>query len=51
LTLVRFLAWEISAPLSILIVGVYLLGMISGGAVLGFVRRSIHRVSEQPQSR
>ena len=51
LTRVRFLAWEISAPLSLMIVGVYLLGMISGGAVLGFVRRSIRRVSEHPQAR
>jgi uncharacterized integral membrane protein len=51
LTQVKFLAWEISAPLSLLIVGVYLLGMISGGAVFGFVRRSIRRVSEHPQSR
>jgi lipopolysaccharide assembly protein A len=51
LTRVAFLAWEVSAPLSLLIVGVYLLGMISGGAVFGFVRRSIRRVSEHPQSR
>jgi putative membrane protein len=51
LTKVTFLAWEISAPLSLMVVAVYLLGMISGGAVLGFVRRSIRRVSEQPQSR
>ena len=48
---VSFLIWEISAPLSILIVGVYVLGMLSGGAVFGFVRRSIRRVSEHPQSR
>ena len=51
LTRVAFLAWEVSAPLSLLIVGVYVLGMISGGAVFGFVRRSIRRVSEQPQAR
>jgi uncharacterized integral membrane protein len=42
-TRVAFLAWEFSAPLSLLIVGVYLLGMISGGAVLGFVQWSIRR--------
>jgi uncharacterized integral membrane protein len=51
LTRIAFLAWEVSAPLSLLIVGVYLLGMISGGAVLGFVRRSIRRVSEHPQAK
>ena len=49
LTPVRFLTWGFSAPLSLLIVGVYLLGMISGGAVLGFVRRSLRKVSENPQ--
>jgi len=51
LTKISFLRWELTSPLSLLIVGVYLLGMISGGAVLGFVRRSIRRVSEQPQAR
>jgi lipopolysaccharide assembly protein A len=49
-TQVRFLTWEVAAPLSLLVVGVYLLGMVSGGAVLGFVRRSIRRVSEHPQA-
>ena len=45
---VRFLSWGLKAPLSALIVGVYLLGMISGGALFGFLRRSIRRISEQP---
>lgn len=49
LTPVRFLAWGVSAPLSLLIVGVYVLGMISGGAVFGFVRRSLRRVSDAPR--
>ncbi len=43
---VRFLAWELTAPLSLLVVGIYLLGMISGGAVVGFVRRSLAKVGE-----
>jgi len=43
---VRFLAWEISAPVSLLIVGIYVLGMISGGAVFGFIRRSLRQVPE-----
>ncbi|WP_435009661.1 lipopolysaccharide assembly protein LapA domain-containing protein [Tundrisphaera lichenicola] len=50
LTSVRFLVWQLSAPLSLLIVIVYLFGMISGGAVVGFLRRSIRRVSEHPQA-
>jgi len=51
LTRLRFMAWEASAPLSLLVVGVYVLGMISGGAVFGFIRRSIRSVSEHPQPR
>ena len=45
---VKFLNWAITAPTSVLVVGVYLLGMISGGAVFGFVRISLRRVAEQP---
>jgi len=44
---VQFLAWGFKAPQAVVIVGVYFLGMISGGAVFGFVRRSLRRVSEQ----
>ena len=48
---VQFLAWGFKAPQAVVIVGVYVLGMISGGAVFGFVRRSLRRVSEQPRPR
>jgi uncharacterized integral membrane protein len=43
---VRFLNWSQSFPLATLIVGSYILGMFSGWSVLGFLRRSIHRVQE-----
>ncbi len=46
---VRFLTWRVSAPISLLVVGVYLLGMISGGAVVGFLRRSLRQVPEPPR--
>ena len=46
----QFLGWGVRAPISILVVGVYLLGMISGGAVFGFIRRSLRTVSERPAS-
>jgi len=49
LVAVRFLAWGISAPISLLVVGVYLLGMISGGALIGFLRRSLRQVPESPR--
>jgi putative membrane protein len=49
-TQLRFLVWAFTAPQAVIIVGVYLLGMISGGAVFGFIRRSLRVVSEQPRS-
>ena len=45
---VRFLNWGVQAPISVLVVGVYLLGMISGGAVFGFIRLSLRKVAERP---
>ncbi len=47
---VKFMNWGVTAPISILVVGVYILGMISGGAVFGFIRLSLRRVSERPAS-
>lgn len=48
LTDLKFLTWGVRAPISILVVGVYLLGMISGGAVFGFIRLSLRKVAERP---
>ena len=50
-TPVKFLNWKIEAPTSILVVVIYLLGMISGGAVFGFIRLSLRKVSEVPVAR
>ena len=50
MTTVQFWTWKVSAPSSIVVVGVYLLGMISGGAVFGFIRLSLRKVSERPAS-
>jgi lipopolysaccharide assembly protein A len=46
---VRFWTWEVTAPVALLIVAVYLLGMISGWTVVAFVRRSLRKVGEQPR--
>lgn len=46
---VKFLGWSISAPVALLAVAVYLLGMLTGWTVIAFLRRSIHRVSEVPR--
>ena len=47
---VHFLNWVIRAPISLVVIVIYLLGMLSGWTVLSFVRRSIRRVSERPQA-
>lgn len=48
---VRFLNWSMSAPFALIAVAVYVLGMLSGGTVAGFLRRSIREVSAEPRSR
>ena len=46
---VRFLNWSVSAPLALLSIAVYFLGMISGWSVVGFLRSSLSRVTEDPR--
>jgi uncharacterized integral membrane protein len=48
---VRFLNWSITAPIALLTVAVYLLGMLSGWSVVAFLRHSIRRVTAEPRSR
>ena len=44
----RFLDWSIACPGSLLIAIAYLLGMLSGWTVLGFLQRSMHQVMDRP---
>jgi len=44
----QYLDQSVACPLSLLIAVVYLLGMVSGWTVVGFVRRSVRRVAERP---
>ena len=44
---VRFATWTLTAPVAGLAVAVYLAGMVSGGAVVGFLRRSLKRVTAE----
>jgi uncharacterized integral membrane protein len=44
---VRFLNWAISAPVALVAVAVYLLGMLTGWTVVAFVTRSLRRVTER----
>ncbi len=45
-----FASWTLSAPVAIVIVAVYFLGMLSGWTVTAFVSRSVRRVIERPRS-
>jgi len=45
---VRFLNWAVSAPLALVTVAVYLLGMLTGWTVVAFMTRSLRRVTEHP---
>ena len=45
----RFINWSLASPMSLLILCVYLLGMLSGWTVVGFVKRSLQRVTDRPQ--
>lgn len=47
LVTLHFLAWSLTVPFSLLILAVYLLGMVSGWSVVGFVRKSMRRVAER----
>jgi len=42
----RFFEWKVQPRLALLVVATYLLGMISGWSVFGFLRRSIRHVTE-----
>jgi len=45
----KFLNLRIDAPMSLVTVAAYLLGMISGWTVVGFLSRSFRRVTERPE--
>lgn len=45
-TTVSLLKWEWRVPFPLVIAGVYVLGMLTGWAMIGAVRRSWRRVTE-----
>ena len=48
---VKFATWGVTAPVALLAIVAYLLGMVSGWNVVAFVRSSINRVRTQtPQA-
>jgi uncharacterized integral membrane protein len=42
----HFFAWQLMLRLAVLVAASYVLGMISGWSVFGFLRRSIRRVTD-----
>jgi lipopolysaccharide assembly protein A len=46
---VRFWTWQLTGPVALVILAVYVLGMLSGWTVVGFVRRSLRRVETLPR--
>jgi putative membrane protein len=47
----HFFKWSVASPMSLLIGCVYLLGMLSGWTVVGFLKRSLQRVTDRSESR
>jgi uncharacterized integral membrane protein len=47
---IQYLDRSVSCELSLVIGLTYLLGMLTGWAIVGILRRSIHRISEQRPS-
>jgi len=46
----QYLNQSVSCSLPVLIVVVYVLGMVSGWTVVGFLKRSVQRVTERRQA-
>jgi putative membrane protein len=44
----KYLDRTLTTSVAMLVTAVYVLGMITGWTVLGFLRRSVHRVSQAP---
>jgi uncharacterized membrane protein YciS (DUF1049 family) len=46
----RFFEWQVTLRLAVLVAVSYVLGMVSGWSVFGFLRRSIRRVTDHTPS-
>jgi uncharacterized integral membrane protein len=46
---VNFLTWNLSQPVALLAVVVYVLGMLSGGTVMAFMRGSLRGATARPR--
>ena len=48
---ITFLGWKREAPMSVLALGLYFLGMLSGWTVVGFLKKSIRSIREREDRR
>jgi putative membrane protein len=48
---VHFFHWNATSAFSVFIAGAYLLGMLSGWTVIGFIKRSLQTVTAAPIQR
>jgi uncharacterized integral membrane protein len=46
---IHYLDRSLTCTMAVLVVAVYLVGMVTGWTVIGFMRRSIRRISERPR--
>lgn len=44
---IHFLGWQMKAPLAIICLLIYVMGMLSGWAVVSFLGRSLRQVTER----
>jgi uncharacterized integral membrane protein len=45
----KLFEWKVTATVAAVIGAAFGLGMLSGWSVVGLLRRSLHRISEEPQ--
>lgn len=45
---VSFFNWSVTLPIAVVVIGVYFLGMVSGGSVLAFLRWALKRSKKNP---
>jgi putative membrane protein len=45
----RFFDWSFTPPMALVLAVAYLLGMLTGGSIIGMIRRSLHRATEDPR--
>ena len=45
---INFLTWNLAQPVALVTIAIYLMGMLSGWSILGFMRRSLRKVTQRP---